>query len=186
MGRMGSFSISGMKELQKELQKLQPPEEFIEGCTKELAAKLLRRVVKRTPVGDYTKEVEAVAKKDSKKHKKGDVYKKRVKTGDRVGGTLRRGWTGGVSTADYTASMQVNHVGSTYRVDLINNVKYASYVEYGHRQTPGRYIPELGVRLKKGFVEGKHMVEESEKELKEIAPAVLERRVKKYLGGIGN
>ncbi len=27
------------------------------------------------------------------------------------------------------------------------NVNYASFVEYGHKQTPGRYIPAIGKRL---------------------------------------
>ena len=29
-------------------------------------------------------------------------------------------------------------------------MEYASYVEYGHRQEPGRYVPALGKRLKNG------------------------------------
>ena len=31
-------------------------------------------------------------------------------------------------------------------------------VEYGHRQTPGRYVPAIGKRLKKDFVPGKKML----------------------------
>lgn len=34
-------------------------------------------------------------------------------------------------------------------------VKYAPYVELGHHQEPGRYVPAIGKRLKASFVQGK-------------------------------
>ncbi len=54
-------------------------------------------------------------------------------------------------------------------------------MEHGHRQTPGRYVPALGKRLKQGWTEGTHMLEYSEQELKEIAPNLLEVRLKEFL-----
>lgn len=55
MAKMGNFKIKGLEELQKELNKLQDnTDAMIEDCAKELAARLLRLVVKRTPVGDYS------------------------------------------------------------------------------------------------------------------------------------
>lgn len=44
------------------------------------------------------------------------------------------------------------------KVTVYNNVEYAAHVEYGHRQTPGRYVPAIGKRLKKDFVPGKKML----------------------------
>lgn len=44
------------------------------------------------------------------------------------------------------------------KTTIYNNVKYAAHVEYGHRQTPGRYVPAIGKRLKKDFVPGKKML----------------------------
>lgn len=44
------------------------------------------------------------------------------------------------------------------KTTIYNNVKYAAHVEYGHRQTPGRYVPAIGKRLKKDFVPGKKMM----------------------------
>ena len=52
MGRMGNFNIDGLKKFRDELNKLQDPDKFVEACAKELAARLLRMVVKRTPVGN--------------------------------------------------------------------------------------------------------------------------------------
>lgn len=86
-------------------------DKFFESCAKELAARLLAKVIKRTPVGQYP-----------------------VETGKK-GGTLRRGWTGGqnANATAFANSLTVNKVGTDYVIDIINPVEYASYVEYGHR-----------------------------------------------------
>ena len=111
MGRMGNFNIDGLKKFRDELNKLQDPDKFVEACAKELAARLLRMVVKRTPVGEYPK------------------------SSGKKGGTLRRGWTGEKrsSAHNYADSLTVHHFGDTYVIEIVNPVEYASYVEYGHR-----------------------------------------------------
>lgn len=163
MGKMGKFNMDGLEKFRDELNKLQDPDAFVESCAKELAARLLRMVVKRTPVGDY------------------DTYKTNengervvVKKSSKKGGTLRRGWTGEKrsSAKGYAESLTVHHFGDTYVIEIVNPVEYASYVEYGHR-TPNH----------KGWVKGRFMMTISEQELEKIAPRVLENRIKKYLGG---
>ncbi len=57
-------------------------------------------------------------------------------------------------------------------------------MEYGHRQQVGRYVPMLGVKLKKSWVKGKFMLTTSEKEIKKIAPELLDRRIKEGLGKV--
>lgn len=111
MGRMGNFNIDGLKKFSDELNKLQDPDLFVEACAKELAARLLAMVVKRTPVGEYPK------------------------SSGKKGGTLRRGWTGEKrsSAQNYVDSLTVHHFGDTYVIEIVNPVEYASYVEYGHR-----------------------------------------------------
>lgn len=111
MAKLGKFKASGMKEFRDKLKKLQDPDVFVEACAKELAARLLRLVVKRTPVGQYPKG------------------------SGKKGGTLRRGWTGEkrASAQGYAESLKVNHFGDTYVIEIVNPVEYASYVEYGHR-----------------------------------------------------
>lgn len=59
-------------------------------------------------------------------------------------GTLKNGWH---------RTRAVQGVVTVY-----NNTEYAAHVEYGHRQTPGRYVPAIGKRLKKSFVPGKKML----------------------------
>ncbi len=111
MGRMGKFDCKGLKDLQKQLEKMQDPDIFVESCAKELAARLLTKVIKRTPVGQYPE------------------------SSGKSGGTLRRGWTGSKrsSAKGYADSLKVHHFGNTYVIEIVNPVEYASYVEYGHR-----------------------------------------------------
>ncbi len=111
MGRMGKFDCKGLKDLQKQLEKMQDPDIFVESCAKELAARLLTKVIKRTPVGQYPE------------------------SSGKSGGTLRRGWTGSKrsSAKEYADSLKVHHFGNIYVIEIVNPVEYASYVEYGHR-----------------------------------------------------
>lgn len=140
----------------------QQKEEFMKACCKELAARLLEKVIKRTKPGNYE---------------------------NKVGGTLRRGWTAektGDSKRDTTQAMYDNLFGSdqkvsqknmsvrkegnTYIIDVTNAVEYAAYVEYGHRK-----------RNHQGWVPGKFMLTISEAELRTVTPQILERKLQKFL-----
>ena len=148
---MGKFNFRELKDFEKKLKSMKDPDVFVESCAKELAARLLAKVIKRTPVGDYPK------------------------SSGKKGGTLRRGWTGEkhASASAYVDSLTVHHFGDTYVIEIVNPVEYASYVEYGHRTANH-----------KGWDSGVFMMTISEQELQEIAPKVLERKVKKYMEGL--
>ena len=90
-------------------------DDFIESCAKELAARLLAKVIKRTPVGQYPN------------------------SSGKKGGTLRRGWTNGKSQSAnaYADTLKVHHFGNVYVIEIINPVEYAPYVEFGHRTRGG-------------------------------------------------
>lgn len=163
MGRMGSFSMSDMRRLQREVEKLQQnADEFLQACAKELAARLLAKVIKRTPVGDYEDTYEL----------EDDGENKFLVESSRKGGTLRRGWT----------AAEIKKEGEAYKIEISNMTSYASYVEYGHRQEPGRYVPAIGKRLKRAWVPGRFMMTISEKEIREAAPGILEKKIQKFLG----
>ena len=184
MASMGSFDIKGLEKLQKEIDKLDKnTDDFIQECAKELAARLLRKVIKRTPVGDYSKEITVTAKRDSKNHKKGDTYTKKVNVGGKVGGTLRRGWTTSKSGSgsegfkshdvnQFVDTLKINHFGDTYVVEIANSVEYASYVEYGHRTANH-----------KGWVPGQFMLEISVQEIQQSAPGILEKKIADFFRG---
>ena len=187
MAKWGSCDFSELKKFQKKLEQMeQDNREFIQSCAKELAARLLAKVIKATPVGDYSKEVEVVAKRDSKNHKKGDVYTQSVNPSGKKGGTLRRGWTvktekeaeknpGTPNTEEivrYLNQLSVRKIGNVYVLRLVNPVHYASYVEFGHRTRNGGG---------QGWVEGRRMLTFSEAELRKQAPGVLEKKLETYL-----
>lgn len=113
MARSGTFNFQDFEKIKKNLEKLNQEQVnlFIDACAKELAARLLAKVIKRTPVGDYPN------------------------SSGKKGGTLRRGWTGGKnsSAVAYADSLTIHHFGDAYVIEIINPVEYASYVEFGHR-----------------------------------------------------
>ena len=161
MAKWGKCDFRQFEKLQKNLQRLQQIEfeKFCRDAAKELAARLLAKVIKRTPVGEY----EA--------------------SSGIMGGTLRRGWTAETeeeassgsskNAKTYAESLQITKIGNMYQIEIINPVHYASYVEYGHR-----------TRNHKGWVEGRFMLTISEQELDEQVPAILEKKLEKMLGGL--
>lgn len=147
MSSWGSFDFSEFKRFQQKVDKLcqNDLDAFCRDCARELAARLLGKVIRRTPVGVYT--------------------------GGKVGGTLRRGWTGGKSAgAEYAKSLSVSKQGNDYVIEVINPTDYASYVEFGHRTRGG-----------KGWIDGRFMLTISENELKSQAPQILERKLDELL-----
>lgn len=161
--KWGRCEYRQLIKLRDNLAKLQSADldKFCRDTSKELAARLLSLVIPATPVGKYPK---ASGKK---------------------GGTLRRGWTarteqeaasrGGSNNAkEYAEALPISKQGSTYVVEVINPVHYASYVEFGHR-TPGG-----------GWKEGKYFLTISEQQLRGRAPAIIEDKLKKLLRGAFN
>ena len=163
---------------------------FIQSCAKELAARLLAKVIKRTPVGkkpfgkDVKKTVKIKTSKGNRSYltREGAILEQYWS--GYQGGTLRRGWTGGKSMSAhvYAQSLKVNHFADTYVVEVVNPIEYASYVEFGHRQKPGRYVPQIGKKLTDGWVERKFMLTISEQEIQSGARSILENKLKKKLG----
>lgn len=72
--------------------------------------------------------------------------------------------------------------GAWYRKVVGYTAEHAPHVEYGHRQTPGRYVPAIGKRLKASFVPGQHFfraaVERSRGEVREAIRQSFEREVR--------
>lgn len=159
--KLGKADYREIENLYKKFEKLDELQiyDFYEAAAKELAARLLSLVIPRTPVGDYSGLVEPYNEKQ--------------------GGTLRRGWTGGKETTaqSYAQSLNVSKVGQSYNIEIINPVDYITYVEYGHRQQPGRYVPALGKQLKAGWVEGQFMLTISVDELRQATPKILEKKI---------
>lgn len=198
--KWGKCDFDDLKRLQKRLERLQQIDfdKFCQAAAKELAARLLAKAIKRTPVGKKPRlqgPKTAKATGESGKTKsfltsEGAMLEKYWS--GYVGGALRRGWTarteqeaqsgGSVNAQEYAQSLPITKQGNVYQIEIINPVHYASYVEYGHRQQPGRFVPALGKSLKAGWVKGRFMLTISEQELRSEAPALLEQKLTRFLG----
>jgi hypothetical protein len=209
MANWGSVDFSDFKRLRENLARLDTRrQQFCEDCARELAARLLALVIPRTPVGKKPTLVSLGGEKKTYrvKGRNGKIRSFLTREGailDKywsgyMGGTLRRGWTakteqeaqgrtGRGSVADGTAyarQLPVARTGDGYQITVTNPVSYASYVEFGHRQKPGRYIPQIGKQLKNGWVKGQFMLSISEHQLEGIAPGVLEKKLAAYLSEV--
>lgn len=100
------------KKLEKQLSD-EKREKFMEDCCKEIAARLLSRVIKRTPVKEGALRRGWTAGQENMSEK-GNVI--------------------GVSGKNGAAS-QINVVkrDGEYRCAIYNSTAYSAYVEYGHR-----------------------------------------------------
>ena len=79
--------LKQLEEFRDRVQKVADEEQqraFMEACAKELAARLLAKVIKRTPVGDYSGEAYECKGKDMNFTHMGN------KVSGKTGGTLRR------------------------------------------------------------------------------------------------
>lgn len=166
--KWGKVDYSELIELKERLEQFQKVDmdAFCEKVAKELAQRLLRSVRKKTQVGEY----------ETITYKKKDGTTVTYNEG-KQGGTLRKGWK---------AQPNVTKTGTTYEIEVYNPVEYASYVEYGHRQQAGRFVPQIGKRLKVSWVEGKFWLTDSENEVQEIAPKLIEKRLNEELRRIFN
>ena len=158
MAKWGSVDFREFKALQKRLEVLQQADlqKFCEAVSKELAARLLAKVIKRTPTRKPENCPPGV-----------------------VGGTLKRGWTGGVNqnAKAYADSLSVRQIGDDYVIEVKNPVEYASYVEFGHRTRGGGGH---------GWVEGFFMLTKSEMELESQMPKIIENKLLNLFGDIFN
>ena len=66
-------------------------------------------------------------------------------------------------------------------VTITNKTFYASYVDLGHRQHPGQFVPPLKVRLKASWVPGSHFTEKAEASTKAAIPKVVQPKLDAWL-----
>lgn len=160
MAKWGSADFGELKDLQKRLFEMEKQnDEFCRTAARVLAARLIGLALKKTPRGTYP-----------------------VASG-KNGGTLKRGWISetydeaangsGTPTAQaakkYAMSLPVTKAGSTYTIEIINPVEYASYVEFGHRTVNG------------GVVEGQYFFTKAQGELEIERESIIRNELDKFL-----
>ena len=199
--RWGSINTKQFEELQKRVEQLQQADmdAFCRDIAKELAARLLRMVKKRTPVGkkpkfegENTIKVQGVGSKTvTRKLANGGSVTYQAKTKKTYTFLTKErerynkywsGYSGGTLRNNWQSDMNVVFRGNEYRIHVYNATEYAIYVEYGHRQQVGKYVPALGKKLKKGWVEGRFMLTKSEILLGDEAEKIIAKRLNQFLG----
>ena len=204
MASWGKCDFSDLKRFQKKMEKMANADvdKFCREVSKELTARLLKKVIEKTPVGHKPK-IEG-SKTEKVKSENGKTKSFLTKEGAMLekhwdgykGGTLRQGWTaktqseaegkaqalgGSVDTTEFLKTVKINSYGGYYVIEIMNPVEYADYVESGHRQTPGRYVPAIGKKLVQSFVPGRNMLKISIDELNAQKDAVIEKKLMEFL-----
>ena len=200
MARWGRCDYRELKKLDERLQQLSEVDmdRLCRDAANEIAQILWNKVKKRTPVGvkptfdepktvkvqgdDYTTQTTSKTGEKVFRKRKGKKYTMLT----RSGAILNRYWAGyrGGSLRDAWMILPVEKHGDVYEITVVNNLDYASYVEYGHRQTPGRYVPALGKTLTASWVPGKLMLTISEQEVKTLVPSILNDMLYEALKGV--
>ena len=136
---MSKSDFSGLEGLIGGLGKMQDSgvQQVINDTLNKAADDLIADAKENTPTGDYDWyfKMSAEQKAKAKKHEPGTP------------GKLKKSWK---------RTKVRNNKGQSYII-ISNPTQYASYVEYGHRQEPGRYEPAVGGKLKSSWVEGQFM-----------------------------
>ncbi len=191
-------SFAGFEALRRQLEGLNSSQEkqaCMEECAESLAQVYLAEAIKNTPIGgarefEVTKksyeriqamEVGAKGYRNAKSRNTRNAHAvKRVKNSRKKGRQyfvmtasehMRRSWD-----AD-----DMQKQGDTYSVKVFNSASYASYVNDGHRQRPGRFVPAIGKRLVRPWVPGQHMAEKAEQKTKRASKRLLSRIIVAYL-----
>ncbi len=131
----------------------------------KLAAEYLKKAIKNTP----DRGVQKIQDEEEGKEKEEEDE---VATDSEH---MKRSW--GAEPARFVA-------GHGYLAKVYNSASYASYVNDGHLQHPGQFVPILGKRLVKPWVYGKHMAEKATRHTRRISSAVLEAEILRYLKGV--
>ena len=126
-------------------------EEFLEACCKELAARLLQKVINNTAsVTGTLRRGWTAATHEEAAAGKGKPNRNNI--------------------LDWCDNVEVKKEGNTYRLNIINPVDYASYYEYGHRTSNGA-----------GWVEGRFVLTIAEAELNAVTDGILAKKLRKFM-----
>ena len=172
-----NINISEFKKFyEKNAKKLKENyDKAIDDSLNELGGRLLNKVIRKTPVGKSIRGLKYFGDKTgefvryTKGKNKGKYKTKTITT--HIGGNLRRSW--------YVSKIIKNN--DSRFITLYNVARYAIYVEYGHRQTPGRFVPVIGKKLKANWVKGRFMMTNSVTEINKIRQTVFNRNLAKYM-----
>lgn len=183
--------ITGLFRSMKELK----TDEMCEDVLKQLGAVYIATAKKNTPVGgnkqaEVSKKAFDASSATLAKNMKEDKALKESGNGGYVKRTGRKKGVKGKVYRIFSSSEHmrrswqlgpVEKVGERkFRIPVSNTASYATFVDQGHRQQPGRYVPILGKKLVKSYVEGLHITEKAESAVKKAEQRVAQRVIKAH------
>lgn len=192
------FDMSELKAFNKQIKKgLTIAADVAEETLNTMAAEYLRVAKMNTPVGggkEFSVTEKGFDAINAFEVKKGKSYNfaKRNNHGGRTK-QLKRIIKRRTGKIDYKVLTPSEHMrrswqagdvtvkGNTYSIPVVNTASYASFVNDGHRQTPGRFVPAIGKRLVNNWVDGLFMAEKAENSVKRKSNRIVNRLVQKEL-----
>lgn len=167
-----SVKFGGLKRLSKRLGDKARYDSFIDKTIRSLAAELIKILQKETPVGEYPAHYAMPWARESRVASK----------------NLRKGWVGGqdITPVAYSKTLKIGNYSNTgYRVEIVNEVEYASMVNDGHRQNEGQnegqYVTQIGLKLVNYWVEGVFFVEKSLVKFDSKSKPILQKFIEREL-----
>lgn len=152
--------FSGLRDFAKQLNAI-PTDSMCKEAVTQLGAVYIASAKRNTPVkGNQTIEI-----------KRKDGSTERITSSSEH---MRRSWQMGT----------VEKRGRTYRIKVSNSASYATFVDKGHRQTPGRFVPILGKKLVGNYVKGLKITDKAEKAVKRAQGRVFETVIDKHTKGV--
>lgn len=155
-----SFDYHEVKALSQRLDKAINDDEFMMKAMNKVTLSYVKQVKAATPVGQYGNSVSFTTRDG--KHVSFSVHS------NRVGGKLRRSWR----------KKGIVRSGNQITSTVINSVKYASWVNNGHR-----LVNRAGKTV--GWVEGQKFVEKTEKAFEPHMESILEKEFENFLKELG-
>jgi len=148
--------FSGLRDFAKQLNAI-PTDSMCKEAVTQLGAVYIASAKRNTPVkGNQSIEI-----------KQKDGSTERITSSSEH---MRRSWQMG----------NVEKRGRTYRIKVSNTASYATFVDKGHRQTPGRFVPILGKKLVGNYVKGFKITDKAEKAVKKAQGRVFKNVIDKH------
>jgi len=182
----GTVEFSQFRELANRIREAANGEkmaQLCEDCAKNMAEAFLEIVIPLTPTGKTPDLADVIGNATGESEMKKYTAWRAAWDGYE-GGELKRGWTGGrdESPAAFAKTLQVVRSGNQYLITVENIKDYALYVEEGHRQTVGRYVPAIGKKLISPAAAGVKFKEKAEMQMRAgAADAKIQKRVDAFM-----
>lgn len=97
-----------------------------------------------------------------------------------LSGNLNRKWF--IGKLENNTGIYERRVYNTAKSE--KGAPYPVYVNDGHKQTPGRYVPAIGKRLRRSRIPGQKFLEKALAETESVSKGIMKGEVELYFGGL--